>query len=177
MPMRRTLANRSPAFGVQISDHPGQDRDHRAPRDPQQAAHRGLGRVAHQPCRLVVEGAGMPRAVAGPRHRRHDHPVRRAASPAARPPPQTPAPGPDPACATAAAPPPRRSRDTDADTLPHRLRAPRRTRTEAITASLVLVEIHRLDHRCPRSKPEPIDLPNARRSPRLESNRSRQPET
>jgi hypothetical protein len=59
-----------------IGPHPRHDRTHRAPADPHQLAHRRLGRVHRQPRHRGIEGPGMPRAVARPRHRRHHHPMR-----------------------------------------------------------------------------------------------------
>ena len=87
MPMRRTPGQpvrRAVGLRVQVGHHPGHDRAHRAPRDTEQLRDRALGHVAHQPCHLVVETAGMPRPVPRPRHRRDHHPVHKAPHPRRR---------------------------------------------------------------------------------------------
>lgn len=64
-----------------IGHHARDDAAHGPPGDAQELADRGLRAVGRQPGRLVVEGAGVARLVAGPRDRGHDDPVLRAAHP------------------------------------------------------------------------------------------------
>src|SRR5918994_3788027 len=64
-----------------LSDNPGDDRSHGAPRDPQQLRDRRLRRVHRQPRDLLLEVAGEPRPVPRPRHPRHRHAMLTAGDP------------------------------------------------------------------------------------------------
>ena len=55
------------------------DRPDTAPGDPHQLDHRGFRAVRDEPGDLIVEGPGVPSALAGPRHRSHRHPMLRVA--------------------------------------------------------------------------------------------------
>ena len=128
-----------------VGPDPGHDRANGAPRDPHQLGHRGLRALGGQPGDLLVERAGVPGAVAGPRHLPHRRPVRRGSSPVARRPRGTPGPCPGPAPATAAGP---RHGHTRRHALapPHRPEPPRRAAHEP-PARRVLVELDVLDDR------------------------------
>jgi hypothetical protein len=66
---------------LDVGPDPGDDRPHRAPRDPHQLRDRGLGALGRQPGDQVVEAEGVTRAVPSPRHRLHRDPVRQTAHP------------------------------------------------------------------------------------------------
>jgi len=59
--------------GVDVSDHAGDDRPDRAPRDPHQPGHGRLRGLHGQPGDLIVEEAGVTGVMASPRHRRDQH--------------------------------------------------------------------------------------------------------
>ena len=65
---------------VDVGPDASDDRSDRAPRDPHQLRDRGLRALRRQPRHLLIELAGMPGAVPGPRHRGDHDPVLRAAN-------------------------------------------------------------------------------------------------
>ena len=67
--------------GPGIDDDAAGDRPDTAPSDPHQLHHRRLRAVRDEPGDLIVEGAGVPGSVTGPRHRSDRHPVLRTRHP------------------------------------------------------------------------------------------------
>ena len=90
--------------GVDVGRDAGHDRPHRPPGDAHQLDHRRLGALRGQPRHRLVEVAGVPDSVTGPRHLDHRGTMRRAVRPAAPPPRAARERRPDPDPATAADP-------------------------------------------------------------------------
>jgi hypothetical protein len=66
---------------TRVTNDPGDDRAHGAPRDPHHFGDRGLRGVGHEPGHLVVEVPSVASTVGGPGHLSHCHPVFGAVDP------------------------------------------------------------------------------------------------